>query len=130
MSKVAEVIDLLLQLDKLMLMLMSCCLSMLDSVEGVDAGGQTQAHVCSTGCKWRGMLLFEVCYVLLQLTVRLLVGVHFMLHLSELPVCSRVDGYASCRMCMRTCLGMSVGTVHMCVMCAITQLSVGAGQAA
>ena len=87
-SQAVEVVNLPLQPAKLMLMCMSHHLSVLDSVEGVDAGGQTQACACGAGCEWHGVLSFEVCYVLLQLTVRLLVGVHFALCLSELSVCS------------------------------------------
>ena len=35
-----EVVDLLSQLSNLTLVLVSCCLSMFDSIEGVDTGGQ------------------------------------------------------------------------------------------
>ena len=84
----AEVVNLPPQLDKLAFVLVSRRLSVLDSVEGVDTGGQTHACVCGAGYEWRGMLSLEVRYASLQLAVRLLVGVHFALCLSELSVCS------------------------------------------
>ena len=95
-----EVVDLLLQLDNFVLTLVSCRLGVFDSVGGVDAGGQTHACVCGAGCKRRGVLSLKHCYVLLQLTVRLFVGMRLLSCLSELCVCGQVNGHASCRMCV------------------------------
>ena len=75
----AEVIDLLLQLNKLALAFVSRRLSVLDSVEGVDAGGQIHACVCGVGCEWCGVLSLELRYATLQLTVDLFVGMCFAL---------------------------------------------------
>ena len=86
-SKAVDVVDLLLQLHKLMLMLMSRRLGILYSIEDADTGGQTHACARSVGCEQRGVLSLEPCYMALQLAVCLLVGMHLMLCLSELCAC-------------------------------------------
>ena len=107
-------------------MLVSCRLGVLDGVEGVDAGGQTHARACGAGCERRGVLLLEVRYASLQLAVRLLVGMRFAPRLGELCACGRVDGHASGRTRVRTCLGASAGAVRACVVRAGAQFGAGA----
>ena len=82
-----EVVDLLLQLDKLVLMFVSCQLGMLGSVEGVDFGQQIHAFAHSIGCEQCSVLSLKLCYVLLQLAVCLPVGMCLVSCLSELCAC-------------------------------------------
>ena len=82
-----EVVDLPLQLDKLVLVFVSCRLGVLGGVEGVDFGRQIHAFARSVGREQRGVLSLELCYAPLQLAVCLPVGMRLASCLGELCAC-------------------------------------------